>query len=232
MHITLRVSDNTSMNVFVARPASSAPAPGVLVFQEAYGVNAHIRDVAQRFAGLGYVAAAPELFHRTALGFEGRYGDFDAVRPHMNAMTIDGIEADIRATYDYLVGETDGRIVSVGFCMGGRMSFVANSILPLAAAVSFYGGGIAPALLDRAARQHVPILFFWGGLDKHIGEEQRSAVREALDEETKPHVQVLFSFADHGFFCDQRSSYSPDAARDAWALTTSFLSGHLARTRS
>ena len=220
------VSDGSEMRVYVARPASTGTLPAILVFQEAFGVNSHIRDIAERFAKRGYVAAAPELFHRTAPGFEGRYDDFDSVRKHMGALTTEGMEADVRATYELV--KSAPRVVCVGFCMGGRVSFIANSIVPLSAAASFYGGGIAPALLDRAARQNGPILLFWGGLDKHIGEEQRRGVRDALTNASKPFIDTLFSFADHGFFCDQRASYNPDAARDAWALTTSFLDAHAA----
>ena len=225
---SIRVDDGTEMNVFTAAPHGSGKFPGILVFQEAFGVNGHIRDVAERFAKLGYVAAAPELFHRTAPGFEGRYDDFDSVRKHMSALTNEGLEADARAAFEMLRGDAacNGRIVSVGFCMGGRVSYLANAILPLAAAVSYYGGGIAPALLDRAPSQHGPILLHWGGLDKHIGEEQRAAVRGALTNASKPFIDILFSFADHGFNCDQRASYNPEAARDAWALTTSFLGAH------
>lgn len=227
---SVRVDDGTEMSVFTARPEGSGKFPAVLVFQEAFGVNGHIRDVTGRLAKLGYLAAAPELFHRTAPGFEGRYDDFDSVRKHMTALTNEGLEADIRAAYEVLRGDSacNGRFVSIGFCMGGRVSFMANSILPLVAAVSFYGGGIAPALLDRAPRQSGPVLLFWGGLDKHIGEEQRGAVRNALTTASKPFIETLFSFADHGFFCDQRASYNPEAARDAWALTTSFLGAHAA----
>lgn len=229
----VRVSDGTEMRVFLARPEGKGKFPGILVFQEAFGVNAHIRDVAERFAKIGYLAAAPELFHRSAPpGWEGPYGNFDAVRPHMQAMTNEGLEADVRATFDLLRKDSacDGRVVSIGFCMGGRVSFLTNSILPLSAAVSFYGGGIAQGLLDRAAKQHAKILMFWGGLDKHIGEEQRSAIRQALDRASKPYIDVLMSSADHGFFCDQRPSFNAAAARDAWALSTSFLAGELAAT--
>jgi len=223
------VSDGTEMRVFVARPSASGKVPGIIVFQEAFGVNSHIRDVAQRFAKLGYLAAAPELFHRTAPGFEGNYNDFSSVQAHMKALTNDGLEADARATFDVLRNDPacNGRFGSIGFCMGGRVSFLANSILPLAAAVSFYGGGLAPGLLDRAPRQNAPILLLWGGLDKHIGEEQRKAVREALTGAAKPFIETLLSFANHGFFCDERASYNGEAARDTWALTTSCLAGNL-----
>ena len=223
------VSDGTEMRVFLARPSASGKVAGIIVFQEAFGVNSHIRDVTQRFAKLGYLAAAPELFHRTAPGFEGSYTDFSTVQPHMKALTNEGLEADARATFDLLRNDPvcNGRFASIGFCMGGRVSFLANSILPLAAAVSFYGGGIATGLVDRAPRQNAPILLVWGGLDKHILEEQRGAVREALTGASKPFIDTLFSFADHGFFCDQRASYNAAAARDAWALATSFLAGNL-----
>lgn len=230
MMTNVRVSDGTEMGVFVARPEAKGKVAGILVFQEAFGVNAHIRDVAGRFARLGYLAVAPELFHRTAPGFEGRYDDFSSVTPHMKALTNEGLEADVRAAFDLLHNDAacDGRIASVGFCMGGRVSFLANSILPLAAAVSFYGGGIAPGLLDRAPKQHGKLLMFWGGLDRHIGFEQRSEVRQALDRASKPYIHIVISFADHGFFCDARASFNAAAARDAWALTTSFLHGELA----
>lgn len=213
------------MTVFLSRPRELGPFPGLLVFQEAFGVNEHIRDVAQRFAAAGYIAAAPELFHRTAPGFQGSYDDVPAAMEVARTVTLPGLEEDIRATYGLLANDQscDGRIASIGFCMGGRVSFLANSIVPLRAAVSFYGGGIAPGLLDRAAQQNGRNLFFWGGLDRHIGEDQRRAVREALDAAGKPYVDTLFSSADHGFFCDLRASHSPAASRQAWALTLAFL---------
>jgi len=230
MMTTIRVEDGTEMRVFVARPEGSRRVPGIMVFQEAYGVNAHIRDVTERFARSDYLAAAPELFHRTAPGFEGRYDDSATAMAETRKLTIEGLEADVRATFEFLRQDRacDGRVASVGFCMGGRVSFLANSIVPLAAAVSFYGGGIAPGLLDRAAKQHGKLLLFWGGLDRHIGFEQRSEVRQALDQAGKPYIHTVISYADHGFFCDQRPSYNPAAARDAWALTMSFLSGEVA----
>jgi carboxymethylenebutenolidase len=224
--LELSVGDGTKMQAYVVRPEKSAKA-GLLVFQEAFGVNHHIRDVTERFAAEGYVAIAPELYHRTApAGFEGSYTDFPAVMPHMQAVTAETAEADVRAAYDWL--RTNGQVKSeniscVGFCMGGRISFIANSALPLRAAVSFYGGGIAPGLLDRAAKVKAPSLFIWGGLDKHIPVEQRRAVTDALSAGKKAYVDVEFSNADHGFFCDERPAYEPKSARQAWALTLEFL---------
>lgn len=221
------VSDGTRMNAYVARPQEAGTHPGMLLFQEAFGVNHHIRSVADRLAAEGYVVIAPELFHRTApSGFEGSYTDFSAVMPHMQAVTPENIEKDVRSAYEWLHSNAQvqsDNIACIGFCMGGRASFIANSVVPLRAAVSFYGGGIAPALLDRASKLHAPMLLVWGGQDKHIPPEQRRAVTEALTAAQKLYVNAEFSRADHGFFCDERASYEPHSARQAWALTLEFL---------
>jgi carboxymethylenebutenolidase len=223
--VELSVGDGTRMAAYVARPKDGGSHPGLLAFQEAFGVNHHIRSVTERFAALGYVAIAPELFHRTAPpGFEGTYTDFPAVMPHVQAVTTETAEADIRSAYEWLRSSAKAsEISSVGFCMGGRVSFIANSIVALRAAVSFYGGGIAPGLLDRAAKLRAPSLFIWGGLDKHITPEHRRAVTDALSAEKKIYVNAEFSRADHGFFCDERAAYEPHSAKQAWALTLEFL---------
>lgn len=226
--IELSVADGTRMAMYTARPDEAGPHPGLLLFQEAFGVNHHIRSVCDRFAAEGYVVIAPEMFHRTAPpGFEGSYTDFARVMPHLQAMTTETAEMDIKAAHDWLRSHAKVRanqISSVGFCMGGRLCFLANSVVPLLrSAVSFYGGGIAPGLLDRASRQQGPLLFFWGGLDKHIPPEQRKAVTDALSAAQKDYVNVEFSVADHGFFCDERDSYEPRSACQAWALTLEFL---------
>lgn len=225
--VELKVADAPPMSAFVARPESAAQHPGLIVFQEAFGVNAHIRDVTERFAREGYVAIAPELFHRTAPpDFEAKYGDMEAIAPHRKGITVEGQEADIRATYDWLRSSAQvnaAEISCVGFCMGGRAAFLANSIAPVRKAVSFYGAGIAPGLLDRASNLHAPQLLFWGGLDKHITIEHRRAVSDALTSAQKDFVNVEFANADHGFFCDMRASYNASAAKQAWALTLEFL---------
>ncbi len=229
--IALQVADGTTMNAFVARPAEPGKYPAMLVLQEAFGVNAHIRDITQRVAREGYAAIAPELFHRTAPpGFEGSYDDFASVMPHTQAVTETGAANDIQAAFDWLRRHSQvmpDRIGSIGFCMGGRLSFLACATVPLRAAVSFYGARIAPALLPRAASLHGPMLFFWGGMDKHIGQDQISAVIEECRRAGKPYVNVEISDADHGFFCDVRSSYNPAAAQEAWCLTRTFLETHV-----
>jgi carboxymethylenebutenolidase len=229
----LKVPDGTVMNAYVARPSGNTKVPGVLVFQEVFGVNAHIREVTERFAREGYVAIAPELYHRTAPGFEGKYDDFQTAMPHMRAMAEKGIVQDIASAYDWLKSDsqvTPDKIASVGFCLGGRVSFLACASLPLQASISFYGGNIVPALLPKVADLHAPILFFWGGLDKHIGPEQTRAIVDECNRLGKTYVNVEFSNADHGFFCDVRPSYNPEAATLAWSLTKTYLLLHLGKT--
>ena len=165
---------------------------------------------------------SPELFHRTGPGFEGDYADFESTRKHISQLRTETLQADIRASFDWLQTQTNGHIVSVGFCMGGRVSFLANATVPLAAAASFYGGAI-PTLLDRIPQLGAPILMFWGGLDKHILPKDIRSVVDALRVSGKTYTNVEFSDADHGYFCDQRSSYHPRAARQSWALVTDFF---------
>jgi carboxymethylenebutenolidase len=227
-HVELAVSDGSSMRAYVAMPNGGATV-GLMVFQEAFGVNAHIRDVTERFGQEGYLAIAPELFHRTGPGFEGRYDDFTAVMAHMRPMTIEGMEADFRTTHDWLRSQNVKNVAAVGYCMGGRSAFIASTILPLQCAISYSGGGIAPnqfypsGLLGRAKDVGSPLLLFWGGLDKHITPDQVRAVTDALRAEGKDFASMEFSAADHGFFCDARASYNPKAAAEAWPLTLAFL---------
>lgn len=229
-YVELSVNDGSAMRAWVARPKEEGAHPGLLVFQEAFGVNAHIRDVAGRFAREGFVAVAPELFHRTGAGFDGRYDDFPSVMPHMKALNDASMAADHRAAFDWLRGTIGPQlpISVIGYCMGGRAAFLAAVTLPLAAAISYYGGGIAPnatnpGLLGRASGIQSRLLFFWGGRDKHIPPEQVRAVTDALRAMGKNFVNVEISNADHAFFCDARASYSPSAALLAWPLTLAFL---------
>jgi carboxymethylenebutenolidase len=234
-YVTLEVDDGSTMRAWVARPGGPAAHPGLLVFQEAFGVNGHIRDVTERFAREGYLAIAPELFHRTAPGFEGPYDDFPSTVPHMRALRDDLMEADHRAAFNWLKanGAPPKQIAAVGYCMGGRASFLAALAVPIACGVSYYGGGIGPSaaspgLLGRVHALHAPMLFFWGGEDKHLTPEYRQAVVTALREAKKSFVNVEISDADHGFFCDARPSYSATAAEQAWPLTLAFLRSYLA----
>lgn len=231
LFITLPVSDGTQMRAYTARPTNAARRAGMIVFPDAFGLHEHNVAIVDAWAERGFVAIAPELFHRTAEGQPGEYGDIAAVMPHVRMLTSDGLIADATAAFDWLATEGGidrARIAAVGFCMGGRTAFLANSALPLAASISYYGGSIAPALLDRTATLHGPQLFFWGGEDKGIPPEQHRGVADALRAAGKRFVDVEFSWANHGFATEHR----PDAAaaHQAMALAMAFLDDALAGT--
>jgi carboxymethylenebutenolidase len=228
--ITLKVHQANDMNAYVVSPDEKNSYPAIIVFQEAFGVNHHIKNVAEKISAEGYIAIAPELFHRTAPpGTTISYTNFDAVKPHMGVLTIDGLTEDIKATHDWLQRNQQvikNKIGAVGFCLGGRVSFLANATLPLSAAVSYYGGSIQ-TMTDKARDLHAPQLFFWGGLDKHILPEHRETITKALDDAGKQYINGVISYADHGFNCDERTAYNPKAAKEAWAMTLAFFKNNL-----
>ena len=224
--VTLAVADGTEMRAYTAFPSSTGPVPGIILLQEAFGVNHHIRSVADRLAAAGYAVVAPELFHRTAApGQEFAYSDFGSAMLHYNAINNEDLTADLQASYSWLQSQalvkTD-KIGSIGFCLGGRVSFLANAVLPLAAAVSYYGGG-SHTIADRAKDLHAPQLFFWGGLDAHISKEEIAQVTAAVEAAGKPFISTVISYADHGFHCGERPSYNAEAAAEAWAMTLAFF---------
>lgn len=229
-HLILTVADGTQMHAYTAFPAHTDLAPGIILFQEAFGVNQHIRNVADRLAAAGYAVIAPELFHRTAApGLEISYNDFPSAMPHFQGITVEGLTQDAQAAYDWLQSQgqvQNDKTGAIGFCLGGRVAFVANAALPLQAAVSYYGGGLH-TLTDLAGQLHAPHVFFWGGLDQHISLEQRETIVNAVDAAGKPYVNTVISYADHGFNCDERPSYNPEAAAEAWALTLAFFEAKL-----
>ncbi|HTL97942.1 MAG TPA: dienelactone hydrolase family protein [Holophagaceae bacterium] len=228
--IELEVADGTRMRAWAARPEDRAKAPGLLVFQEAFGVNGHIQEVCEKFAAEGFVALAPEIFHRTAPAREFAYTDLPAVKEHMAAMTLGGIEADVRAAAAWFGQDRQAggsALGAIGYCMGGRMAFLANTMLPLACAASYYGGQIH-AFLDRVPKLHGPQLLIWGGLDPAVTWEQRPLVIEAMKEAKKPFIDCVISDARHGFACDMRPEvYSGAATRQARGLALAFLREHL-----
>ena len=224
--ITFPIADGTEMRAYTAFPVSTSPVPGIILLQEAFGVNHHIRSVADRLAAAGYAVVAPELFHRTAApGQEFAYSDFASAMQHYLAINNEDLTVDLQAAHDWLKSQAlviADKIGSIGFCLGGRVSFLANAVLPLAAAVSYYGGG-THTIKDRATDLHAPHLFFWGGLDAHISHADIVEVTEAVEAAGKPIINTVISYADHGFHCDERPSYHPQAAAEAWAMTLAFL---------
>ena len=228
-HVEIKVDDGTTMLAWLAQPASEKPKRGIMVFPEIFGVNSHIRDVTNRFAALGFSALSPELFHRTAPPkWECAYTDFPTAMGHMQQVKEASLESDVKATYNWLKSNTQAgdNIACVGYCMGGRTSFLADSAVPLKAAISYYGGNM-PSLLHRVDKLSAPLLLFWGELDTHIPAENRNQVTKAMREAKKEYIDIVFSTADHGFFCDARKSYQENAARLSWDIVQSFLNARL-----
>lgn len=231
-HVSVTPADGTTMDLYVAQPADEHDLhAGVLVLQELWGVNQHIREVTDRLARLGYTAVAPDLFHRTAPGFSAPYTEMSGL-PHAQGITPEQAAADLRAAHGWLrtlllESTDDPRIASVGFCFGGALSFLANAELPLTGAVSFYGTGIPRQYLARARDQHGPVLLFWAGRDPHCSAADRRSVADALQAADKPYIDVVVGHAQHGWFCDQRKVHDPVAAKHAWALVTVFLESAL-----
>lgn len=228
--IEVAVEDGTRMGAYIARPAARGPHPGLIVLQEVFGVTGHIQKLCQRFADDGYVAMTPEMYHRSNAHFEAGYTEIDKAMEARKKMTPDGIKADLKAAYSFLThdpGTKADHIGSVGYCMGGNLSFGANTLVPLQAAVSYYGGGIAESWSEGVSALHGPMLFFWGMKDHHIGIEGPRKLADALLKAQKQFASVEFSQADHGFNCDERASYNAEASAEAHALTMAFLKIHL-----
>ncbi len=206
-----------SMAAHVATPAGSGPFPGVVVAMEAFGLNEHMKGVADRIAREGYVAIAPDFYYR-ADDRVAEYSDLPKAIGLMSALTDDGILSDVGAAIDELKGRSTvrgDRIGMTGFCMGGRMTFLAACNLSLQAAAPFYGGGIG-GLLGQAGGLSCPMVAFFGEKDGFIGLEEVDQVRTKLGELGKPAEVVVYDGADHGFFCDERPSYQETAASDGW----------------
>jgi carboxymethylenebutenolidase len=221
------------MAVYDAEPEGTARG-AVVVIQEAFGVNDHIEDVTRRFASAGYRAVAPHLFHRTGDPVLD-YGDIPQVLPHMQAITKDGLLDDLESTLGYLddAGFGMSRTCIVGFCMGGTVAFIAATRFELAAAVTFYGGGVAegrfgvPPLLELASELKAPWLGLYGDADKGIPVEQVEALRKVLGKVPATAEIVRYAEADHGFHCDMRDSYHEPSAKDAWERTLAWFETHL-----
>ena len=211
------------------------PKGGIVVVQEAFGVNGHIEDVATRFAEAGWLAVAPHLFHRTGDPQLG-YDDFSQVMPHMGALTADGILADIDVALALLAGAGIGPAQTgvVGFCMGGTVALVTAVRRDVGAAVSFYGGGVAQGrfgfgpLIEEAPGLRAPWLGLYGDLDQGIPVDDVERLRAAAATSGVETEVVRYPDAGHGFHCDRRPDYHPDSAHDAWDRTLRWFDQHLA----
>jgi carboxymethylenebutenolidase len=226
------------MDVYEATPDGAATR-AVVVIQEAFGVNRHIEAVVRRFADAGYHAVAPALFHRAGGGFIDDYDniDFNEVMALFEGVTDDTVLVDVDAALELVraAGFTDDRIGTVGFCFGGRATFLVAARRALGAAVGFYGGGIASkgalpfaALIDEVPSLRTPWLGLFGDQDAGIPVEDVERLRDALRAAPVPTEVVRYPDAGHGFHCDVRADYHEASARDAWNRTLTWLEVHLA----
>ena len=216
---TLMARDGHEFNAWLAAPAGK-PRGAVLVIQEIFGVNAHIRAVTDSYAAEGYVAIAPALFDRVRKGIELGYtpdtmkegfGYVQQLQPEKTLLDLAACIAVVKHA---------GRVGVVGFCWGGKMAYVSACELPVACGVAYYGGGIAKEL-SRTPK--CPMLYHFGGKDAHIPASDVEQIRAADSRGTF----YIYPEADHGFNCDMRASFNAAAAQLARQRTLAFLAQHL-----
>ena len=213
----IELQSATPIGAYLAEPAGTSRG-GVVVIQEIFGVNAHIRDVVHRIAAAGYTAIAPALFDSVTAGVEL---DYDAEGTREGVALKDRVSLE-RAVQDVAAAAKRvadaGRGATVGFCWGGTIAYAA-AIEPGLPGVSYYGGGNA-RLAGKPAK--APLMFHYGLKDIHITAADRAAGAAA-----NPDATVYEYEADHGFNCDQRDSHDAASAAMSWQRTLAFLAGHV-----
>lgn len=224
--------DGDEFDAYLALPEAGR-GPGVLVFQEIFGINDNIRGICDRLAGEGYVALAPDMFWRLERRFERK--DESALAECMamvQRLDFAAAAGDITAAFAHLraMPESTGKVGAIGFCLGGTLTWLCATTARvdgagIDAAVPYYGSGIQD-MLDRADALECPALFHYGDRDPYIPAEQIAAVEAAVG--GKPQVEVRHYDAGHAFSnWDAPSMYDEQAAKEAWGHTTAFLARHL-----
>lgn len=222
------------MDIYIASPVTKERLPVVIVLQEAFRVNSHIRDICQRLASEGFLAASPDLYHREGRKIVVDYQDRKEMMPLLGKLTNHGIIQDVRATINFLddLSAADTQHVStLGFCIGGFASVLSASKLRIEKMISFYGGGmihareglgLAPILTEMSSIKS-KCLFFFGGKDVSIPPNDIALIEKKLISSKVKYEVVVYPLSDHGFFCNERSAYDPDSAANAWIKTVNFL---------
>lgn len=207
----------------------------LIVLQEAFGVNDHIRNVADRFADAGFFVVAPHLFHRSGAP-DVAYDDFERAMSLMAEITLEGLTNDLNATTDFLnsLGYGSSSIGVVGFCMGGSVAFYAATLSGVGAAVTFYGGGLTkarlglPPLVELATELKAPWLGLFGDLDTSIPSDDVETLRAIAAKVAVTTSIVRYPEAQHGFHCDARpAAYNEEAAHDAYRRALDFFGEQL-----
>jgi carboxymethylenebutenolidase len=217
--IDLTASDGHKLSAYRADP-SGKPRGGIVVIQEIFGVNSHIRSVADGYAADGYLAIAPAFFDRVEPGLDIGYAqaDIERGRAFIPKMQWDKVMLDAGAAFGSV--KSAGKVGIVGYCWGGTVSWMgASRLAGIAAAVTYYGGGITA---NSGEKPKCPVMSHWGETDHAIPLE---GVKKFLDEHRE--VTSFIYPAGHGFNCDQRGSYHPDSAKLARTRSLDFFKKHL-----
>ncbi|AKG21817.1 dienelactone hydrolase family protein [Calothrix sp. 336/3] len=217
------------IDAYLAKPQAPGIYPGVVVLQEIFGVNAHIQEVTNKIAREGYVAIAPALFQRQAPGFATGYTPADVTIGRQYAWeqtTAPQLLGDIQAAINYLKTLPEVKkspFGCIGFCFGGHVAYLAATLTDIQATASFYGARITTstpgggaASITLTSNISGTIYTFFGNNDTSISLAEIEKMQAELEKYNIPHRVFRYDGADHGFFCDHRSSYNPNAAMDAW----------------
>jgi len=231
--VQLNTSDG-KMDAYVAQPKDGGNYPGIVVIQEAFGVNDHIKKVTERIAAEGYVAIAPDIFHREPERLIA-YSDMAKAIATLQRVQDPKAMEDVGAAIAHLKSQGNvksGSIGVVGFCMGGRLTYLAAAqhANDVKAAVPYYGGGIPmgnPSPLSRTGEIKCPMYLFFGAKDQLISMDQVDQINTELTSKKVAFQMKIYPEAGHGFNCDDRGSYHEASAKDAWEKTKSFVAQHL-----
>lgn len=219
-HVTLKAADGHELSAYVARPRQE-PIAGLVVVQEIFGVNAHIRSVADGYASDGFLVVAPALFDRIERGVELSYAGTDRQRAMSLLAKLDPEKslADVAAAIEFAASATGKKVGVVGYCYGGTMAWMAAARLHPAAAVGYYGGRISNYATENLS---APVMLHFGKLDTHIPAEEVDQIHAA-----HPEVEIYWYDAGHGFNRDVDASYNEAAAIEARERSLAFLNTHL-----
>ena len=228
---------NTSggkMEAYVAQPKDGGSYPGIVVIQEAFGVNGHMKNVTDRIAAEGYVAIAPDIYHREPERIIPFSDMAKAIATLQRVQDPQAME-DVGAAIAHLKSQRNvkaGSLGVIGFCMGGRLTYLtaAHHANDVKCAVPYYGGGITmgnPSPLSRTGEIKCPMYLFFGAKDQLIPMDQVDQINSELATKKVPFQMKIYPEAGHGFFCDERGSYNEKSAQDAWEKTKSFFAQYL-----
>ena len=232
----LEGQQGNDMATYVSHPPPSEGSnfPAIIVIMEAFGVTRHIEKVCDRFAQEGYVAVAPALYHRDHPNPKLGYDEMPAVTRYMGNLRDDEIIEDVNVTINYLQSRfprTSGQKIGiVGYCVGGRITYLAATSCPgLSAASVYYGGriltpfGDGPAPVDRSHQIQIPVMGNFGAQDANPTPDDVAQIEAKLKEAGVTHDFKMYPDAGHGFNCDERDSYHEASAQDALARTLSWF---------